>query len=207
MKDLIIVGAGGFGREALYIAKDINKQKPTWNILGFIDDDPTALDGVKCDYKIIGKISDWQPQPGQYFAMGIAAPKTKEIVATKLKARGAEFATLISPYVLIWDFFECGEGCVIGGNIGDNVTLGNFVHIAGSLIGQDTVIEDYTTTTAYANIASAHIGKRVFVGSHVAIIGHKKIGDDASIVAGSIVYNNVKPGTTVMGNPAKKIDF
>lgn len=207
MKDLIIVGAGGFGREALYIAKDINKVEPTWNILGFIDDNQSALDGIPCDYKIIGTISDWQPQPGQYFAMGVASPKAKEALATKLKARGAEFATLISPYARIWDFFKCGEGCVISGSIGDNVTLGNFVHIAGSMIGQDTVIEDYSTTTGYTNIATAHIGKRVFVGSHAAVIGHKKVGDDAMIAAGSIVFNNVKPGTKVMGYPAKKIQI
>ena len=205
MKDLIIVGAGGFGREVLYMAKDINRVQQTWNILGFIDDNPHSLDGIPCDYKIIGSVSDWEPTPNQYFAMGIAQPKTKEIIAVKLKAKGAKFATLISPRAYILDFFKFGEGCIINGSIGDNVTLGNFVHIAGSMIGQDTVIEDYSTTTGYANIATAHIGKRVFIGSHAAIIGHRHIGDDAMICAGSIVFNNVKSGVKVMGYPAKKI--
>lgn len=207
MKDLIIVGAGGFGREALYMAKAINKIEPIWNILGFIDDNTHALDGIPCDYKIIGTISEWQPTENQEFVMGIAQPKTKEILATKLKARGAKFATLISPRANILDYFKCGEGCIINGSIGDNVTLGNFVHISGSMIGQDTVIGDYSTTTGYTNVASAHIGKRVFIGSHAVVLNHLTVGDDAFICAGSIVFSKVKSGTKVFGCPAKKIYF
>ena len=38
MNNLIIVGAGGFGRELLQWAKDINKVEKKWIIKGFIDD-------------------------------------------------------------------------------------------------------------------------------------------------------------------------
>ena len=36
MKDLVIVGDGGFGKEAEWLVKHINDRKPTWNFLGFI---------------------------------------------------------------------------------------------------------------------------------------------------------------------------
>ena len=75
------------------------------------------------------------------------------------------------------------------------------------MIGQDSIIDDYSTTTGYTNIASAHIGKRVFVGSHAVILNGKKVGDDAFVCAGSIVFSNIKAGTKVFGNPAKKIDL
>ena len=32
MKDLIIIGAGGVGREVSLIVRQINEIKPTWNI-------------------------------------------------------------------------------------------------------------------------------------------------------------------------------
>ena len=35
----------------------------------------------------------------------------------------------------------------------------------------------------------------------------KKVGDDAFIGIGSVVINNVKAGTKVFGNPAKRIDM
>lgn len=209
MKDLIIVGAGGFGREALYLALVINRHNPQWNIKGFIDDNQKALDAVRCDYPIIGKISEWQPKPNEVFAMGIASPKAKEKLSKSLIERGAEFVTLIHPRAVIQPFTHVGIGSIIGhsASIGDNVAIGNFVNIMGSMIGQDSIIGDYSTTTGFTNVASAKIGKRVFIGSHAVILNHLTVGDDAYICAGSIVFSKVKPGTKILGYPAKKIDF
>ena len=50
-----------------------------------------------------------------------------------------------------------------------------------------------------------HIGNEVEIGGHAFIIPGKKVGDNAIIGAGSIVFSNVKAGTTVLGNPAKRM--
>ncbi len=209
MKDLIIVGAGGFGREALTLAKTLNSIEPRWNIKGFLSDIPDTLDGIKCSHSIIGTIVDWQPAENEVFVMGISSPAGKEKVANVLKPKGAVFETLIHPYALISENVEIGEGCVIAGrsSIGTCTVLGDFVHLAGSMVGEDAVIGDYSTVTGYANITNAHLGKRVFVGSHAVILNKRKIGDDAYICAGSIVFNNVKAGIKVFGNPAKRFDL
>lgn len=203
MKDLIIVCAGGFGREVYYMAKSIGK----WNIKGFIDDNLHALDGVKIGLPIIGTIKDWVPSGNEVFALGVSNPKTKEVIVDIMKAKGALFETLIAPHSRIIETTTIGEGCIISGSIGDCVKIGNFVNIMGSMIGQDSEIGDYSTTTGYTNIASAKLGKRVFVGSHAVVLNGKKVGDDAFICAGSICFSNVKAGTKVFGNPAKKMIF
>ena len=207
MKDIIIVCAGGFGREAVDVIRDINKVEKQWNILGFLDDNPKALEGVRCKYNIIGSISDWQPKDSEWFALGIASPKIKERLSTMLKERGAKFATLIHPAAIISEEATIGEGCVIGGrsSIGDCAEIGNFVNIAGSMIGQGSTIGDFSTTTGFTNIVSAHLGKRVFVGSHAVVLNRIKVGDDAIVGTGSIVFRNVKAGTKVLGYPAKKM--
>ena len=209
MKDLIIAGAGGFGREALQIAKTLNKLEHRWNIKGFINDIPNALDGVKCSHSIIGTIKDWQPSDNEVFVMGVSSPAGKEKISSILKAKGARFVTLIHPLALISDYVTMGEGCIVGGrsSIGDNAVLGDFVNIAGSMVGQDAIIGDFSTTTGFANLTNAILGKRVFVGSHAVILNKRKVGDDAYVCAGSIVFNNVKPGIKVFGNPAKKFDL
>lgn len=205
MKDIIIVGAGGFGREAMSLIKEINKEQYQYTIKGFIDDNLNALDGIQCDIPIIGKISEWNPIENEYFVMGIANPQTKETVTRLLMSKGAKFETLIGVKAYIGDHVKLGEGCVItSGSIGSCTTLGDFVNIAGSMVGQDAQIGDYSTITGFANVTNAHIGKRVFVGSHAVILNKRKIGDDAFICAGSIVFNNVKAGIKVFGNPAKK---
>lgn len=209
MKDLIIAGAGGFGREALSLAKTLNNIEPRWNIKGFINDIPDALDGVKCSHGIIGTIKDWQPSDNEVFVMGVSSPAGKEKIASILKSKGAQFITLIHPYAIVNEYVTMGEGCIINGrsSIGDGAILGNFVNLAGSMVGQDAEIGDFSTTTGYANITNAKLGKRVFVGSHAVILNKRKVGDDAYICAGSIVFSNVKPGIKVFGNPAKKFDL
>ncbi len=209
MKDLIIAGAGGFGREALALAKTLNNIEPRWNIKGFINDIPDALDGVKCSHGIIGTIKDWIPSENEVFVMGVSSPAGKEKIASILKSKGAQFITLIHPYAIVNEYVTMGEGCIINGrsSIGDGAILGDFVNLAGSMVGQDAEIGDFSTTTGYANITNAKLGKRVFVGSHAVILNKRKVGDDAYICAGSIVFSNVKPGIKVFGNPAKKFDL
>ena len=203
MKDLIIVCAGGVGREVYYLAKEIGK----WNIKGFIDDNPYALDGVNISSSIIGTIKDWLPSDNEVYALGVSNPKTKEAIVNIMKEKGAKFVTLIAPHSRIIETATIGEGCIISGSIGDCVKIGDFVNVAGSMIGQDSVLDDYTTTTGFANIASAKLGKRVFVGSHAVILNGRKVGDDAFVCAGSIVFTNVKAGVKVIGNPAKKMNL
>lgn len=204
MKNLIIVGAGGFGREAYYLAKSLGK----YNIKGFIDDREIDMTQKKIyDAKWLGTIKDWQPSDNEVFAMGIASPKAKEAVANILKAKGAKFETLVASTAYVNPTTILGEGCIIGGRawVGDCNKIGDFVNIAGSSIGQEVEIDDFTTTTAHTNVPSGRIGKRVFIGSMAVILS--SVGDDAYVCAGSIVLSKVKPGTKVFGNPAKKIDF
>lgn len=208
MKDIIIVGAGGFGREVYYIIKGLNKDNPRWRVKGFITDVPTDLKAKGINEPILGSIKDWVPSENEVFAMGISSPQGKEKVATLLKSRGAKFETLVCRRSFVCETARIGEGCVIGGaSVGDCAHIGDFVNIAGSMVGQDAEIGDFSTTTGYANITNAKLGRRVFVGSHAVILNGRSVGDDVFVCAGSIVFNNLKPGVKVIGNPAKKLDF
>ncbi len=205
MKDLIIVGAGGLGRKVFVCLKRLNEGNEKWKIRGFIDDDLNALDGVKCDLKIIGSIKDWVPSENEVFVLAISTPKIKEIVAEIMKSKGAKFETIISPDVLLGDYVEIGEGSVIMTpyNIESGVKIGKFVTVLGSTIALDAIVGDYCTTTGFANLTNSHLGKRVYVGSHAVILEGRKIGDDAHIGVGSIVLKDVDPNTQVFGYPAR----
>ena len=210
MKDLIIVGASGFGREVLQWAKDINNLKASWHLKGFIDDNINALDCYPCDLSILGRIHDWQPGPNEVFVCAIAIPRVKEKLVNLLRSKGAVFVNLIHPTSIIGSYCEIGEGLVVTprAKISPNVHIGNYVTILGSGVGHVRVIGDFTTITGNCSV-NGHVvlGNRVFVASNASIAPSKKIGDDAYIGMGSVVVSNVKSGYKVMGNPAKKIDF
>lgn len=210
MKDIIIVGASGFGREVLQWIKDVNVVKPTWNIKGFIDDNLYALEGYPCDYKVLGTIKDWIPSENEEFVMAIASPVIKEKLVTMLKSRGAVFATVVHPTSIIGGFCEIGEGLVVTprAKISPNVHIGNFVTVLGCGIGHDAEIGDFSTICGYCAVSGhVKVGKRVFIATSAVIAPSKKIGDDAYVGMGSMVIKSVKAGCKVMGNPAKKIDF
>lgn len=208
MKEIVIVGAGGFGRELLQWIKDINKVENKWIIKGFIDDNLTALNGYDCDYNVIGAVKDWQPSKNEVYACAIANPQIKEKVALGLKVRGAVFTSVIHPKASLGSYNKIGEGLVMypGARINVNTKIGDYVTLLSSGIGHDVNIGDYSTISSYCGVnGHVQIGSRVFIGGNAVIIPSKKIGDDAYVGAGSVVVSNVKAGTKVFGNPAKRL--
>ena len=210
MKKILIVGAGGFGRELLQWIKDINAEKPTWEIGGFLDDNLQALDGVEIDYPVVGTISDWQPKDDEVFALAMGKPQLKRMVVEKLKSRGAHFSAVIHPTALVSPFAHYGEGLVMFpySKLSCNSTVGDFVSILTTPIGHDNEIGDYTMISGGCNIVrNVKIGKDVFVAAGVCIAQDVVVKDGAYIGLGSVVLKDVKAGTKVFGNPARIIPF
>lgn len=210
MKNLIIVGASGFGREVLQWVKHCNEVKNDWNIKGFIDDNLNALDGYECDFKIIGSIKTYEIQQDDFFALAIAIPKVKKVIVKLLSSRGAKFATIIHPTAIIGEFCKLGEGLIVTpkAKLSPNVTVGNFVTILGSGVGHDAIISDFCTITGNCSV-NGHVmlEEGAFIGSNSCIAPGKKVGAWAYVGMGSMVISNVKAETKVMGNPAKRINL
>lgn len=208
MKELIIVGASGFGREMIKYINDINFIEPTWQIKGFIDDNPDALNGIECDYKIIGSIKDWQPS-GEAYICALAFPKVKRKIVEMLMERGAEFATLIHPSVSLHPHCTVGYGSILTPNsvVSANASVGNFASILGSNVAHDAHVGDYATLSGKCAVnGHAQIGSMAYLGCGVLVAPSKKIGEGAEVGIGSVVISNVKAGAKVFGNPARKLD-
>lgn len=210
MKDLIIVGASGFGREVLQWVKHCNKSANAWNIKGFIDDNSQALDQYECDYEVIDSLKSYTVKKNDYFTIAIASPKVKKTVVEILKAKGAKFASIIHPTAIISEFCEIGDGIIVTPNakVSPNVKVGNFVTLLGSGLGHDSIVEDYCTITGNCSInGHVRLEEGSFIGSNSCIAPGKKVGAWALVAMGSMVISNVRPGTKVMGNPAKRLNL
>lgn len=207
MQDVIIVGASGFGREVLALIETCNNAAPTWNVLGYIDDNLHALDGFDLPHKVLGTIQGWQPTGKEQYVLAIAAPRTKEIIVAKLKERGAVFATIIAPTASVGARTKIGEGVVMFGEVGISVdiTIGDFVFFNALVgVGHDTVIGDFCTFGPKVCISGGtKIGKCVNVGALASTYPGIKVGDYATIGMNSAAIHRVKENTTVVGVPAR----
>jgi len=209
MNELIIVGAGGFGREVLQFVKDINYIKTTWNIKGFLDDNANALDNYECDYRIIGSIRDWKVGDNEKYALAISDPSIKEKVVHLLVLKGAEFVSIIHPTATIGSFNRIGKGIVMYPNsrIIVNVSIGDYVTILdNSSIGHDSIVGNYSTICGNCSInGNVKLGNKVFFGTHVSTVPGKIVGDGAYVGAGSVIMTDIKENCRVFGVPARKL--
>lgn len=208
MKKIVIAGAGGFGRELLQWIKDINEKTPTWEILGFIDDNLNALDGVETDAKVVGTIKDYVGKEDEEVALAFGSPELKRKIVTILKAKGATFATIIHPTALLSPFAHYGEGFIMFpySKLSCNSTVGDFVTLLSTPIGHDNVIGDYTVISGGCNIVrNVKIGQDVFLAAGVCIAQDVVIGDGAYLGLGSVILKDVKPGAKMFGNPARPV--
>lgn len=209
MKDLIIVGAGGFGREMLMTINEINLVSPTWNVLGFIDDKLDALDDIECDKNVIGSVTNWNIKGDEEYVIAIARIYNKMKVVRELREMGAKFATIIHPTVRLDKTSQIGEGVVLAAraDITTNCKIGDFVFCnVATQVGHDAVIGNYCTLFPNCSVSGGTIlGEGVTMGTSSSTYPGIKIGDYATVGMNSAVIRNVKPNTTVMGVPAKKV--
>lgn len=224
-KKLIIIGAGGFGREILAWAQDVqrdesasnaddsesNPQSLDWEVAGFLDGNSDALSNFDIDIPIVGDPSSYQPNDDERFVCAIGDPATKLSVCQTLIERGAQFVNLIHPTALVGPRCELGIGTILCpfAAVTVDARLGDFVTLnlrAG--IGHDVVVGKGSTLNAFCDVTGgAVLGEGVFLGSHAVIAPRVTVGDYARVGAGSVVVRRVKPNSSVMGVPAKRLGF
>ena len=213
MKDLIIFGASGFGREVAWLVERINEVEPTWDFLGFLDDNKEIQGSEINGYKVLGRSDDVTKYTDAYFICAVGASKVREKIIDHLKQLypNIKFTTLIDPSVEMSRMVSVGEGTIICAHtiLTVNISIGSHVIInLDCTIGHDAVLEDFVTLYPSVNVSGAtKIGKGVELGTGTQIIQGKTIGDYSIVGAGAVVVKDVPAGCTAVGSPAKPIKY
>ena len=213
MKQLLIVGARGWGREVYDAAiKTKAYLDGEYIIKGFLDSKSDAFEGLRGDYPpIICSPEDYEIQENDIFFIAMGEPKWRKHYAQIIEGKGGRFLTIICQGASITFTASIGEGSFVSGwsCISDNVHLGKhaIVHVFCNL-GHDVKIGDFSTIEAYSFLGGySEVGECSIMHVRSTLIRHKKIGDYVEVGSGSVVMRNVKDGLHVFGNPAKRIDY
>jgi sugar O-acyltransferase (sialic acid O-acetyltransferase NeuD family) len=207
---LFIIGASNFGREMESWLQLVPAGSRDWEINGFLHyfEGRNPLDGFPTGFGIIGDWRDYPLTKNDYCIIAVADCGWKERIYGHLKDK-TRFLTYIAPDASVGKFNTIGEGCIIcpGCIITTNIVLGNCVTLnIGTQIGHDCTVGDFSSIMPSVDLGgNVKVGRMVFIGTKATILPNMTIGNGATVGAGSTVLKKVGDGTTVFGNPAKKI--
>ena len=203
---IILVGAGGFGREVLHWARDAWPDQAS-QIAGFLSAERHALDRHDCGLEIIGDPDLYQPQAGDAFLLAIGIPQVRRRVAESLQSRGCVFLTLIHPAAIVAPTASIGAGSIICpyAIVSDAATVGvcTLLNYHSSL-GHDASAGDYAVLSPYATLGGhAHIGEDVFMGMHASVGPGKRVGARSKVSANSCALVDAPADSIIYGVPGR----
>lgn len=209
LKRLLIVGAGGFGRELLQWALEHPDHGRRWAIGGFLDDNLSALGNHSCKFGVVDRISTYQPGPDDIFLLAVGYPKVKKRCVSVLESRGAEFISLIHPQAKLGSNVSLGKGCIVCpfSVLSTHIQVGDYcAFYYHSAIGHDVTIGSWSQISAFADLTGGvTAGESLFMGTHASVLPGVTVGNEVTVGAGSVVFKDVPGGKTMFGNPARPV--
>ena len=211
MKNLLIIGASGFGRGTYDMCHNSIGFGTDFVIKGFLDLNLRALDEHSFYPNVISSEDDYEIMPDDVFICAFGDVNLKKKVTEKMLKRGAKFYTLIHKTASISPSSKIGEGTIIQSYVGVDagVKIGEHCLIQSqTILGHDVEVGDYTRIDCRVMcVGGVMIGNNVNLHTG-CVINHKVIVDDnATVGACSFVIRKVHKNTHVFGVPAKKIEF
>ena len=208
MKQLIIIGARGYGRE-IYNAFMRNFSPEEWSCKGFLDSNKDALNGYQGYPSIICAPEDYEIQPDDYFFCALGDVRWRKHYAELMLAKGAKFLTIIENSALVERNTILGQGCYVGRNafLSCDIKVGDFVSFFQcAVLGHDVTVGNYCHFGAHTYAGGfSEIQNLVTIHPGAGIIPHRILKEGSVLGAGSVAARNIPSETTVMGVPAQKL--
>ena len=205
MKNLVVVGGGGFAKEVIWLARDCG-----FNVVGVLDDAFVSAGVTVSDVELLGKVEDWLQYQDCSFIVAIGSPRTRATVVEKMNALGKpDFATLIHPSVQMSSFVQIGRGTLIcaGTILTVDIKLGSHVILNLNVtVGHESIIGDYVTVAPMVAVSgNVCLDEYTEVGTGASIKQGLKLHRGSMLGMGSVLTKEIPANTIFAGNPAKRL--
>ena len=201
-RKLIIVGAGGFGREVAFA----NENSPVrMDFVGFIDDSATGV--TPEGWNILGGMDAWPDDVQGVVAIG--NPRARRSIVHRITVLQSHPLGRLDSVVSRHPTVTVGEGCIFVAGVRTtvNTKIGNNVIInLNCTIGHDVCIGDFVTIAPLCAISgNVRIADGVEIGTGSCIREGVTLAEGSMVGMGSVVVKGVPPNMLVVGNPAKPL--
>ncbi|MCI2266954.1 acetyltransferase [Sediminivirga luteola] len=210
--ELVVIGAGGFGRETLDVIEAANAAgERLFEVAGVADDAPSVANIERVHargYEHLGGVDEVlrSRAPGTY-VLGVGNPNAKQMLASVFDSAGWEPATVAHPTATIGTQTVLDAGVVVcaGVQLSTNVRLGRHVHLnPGAIIGHDAILDDFVSVNPGAVVSGeVRVDPGVLIGAGAVVLQGLHIGEKSIIGASACVTKNVLKSATVKGVPAR----
>ncbi|GHD41705.1 acetyltransferase [Mycetocola manganoxydans] len=209
---LVIIGAGGFGREALDVVAAMNEtHRNRFEIVGVVDSAPSLVNISRLEDRgisYLGTETEWLSNGNDAsFVVGVGDPIMRSTIAARWIDAGRSPVTLVHPSAIVGGMSTIGAGSVVcaGVQISTNVRLGEYVHLNPNVtVGHDSALERCVSINPGAIVSGeVQIGTGSLVGAGAVILAGLNIGRDSVVGAAACVVRDVEASTVVKGVPAR----
>lgn len=212
MTPLVLVGAGGFGRETAELVRALNHVSPRFDLLGFVDDAEAFTGEQRVGLPILGT-TDWlHDHDAVSVVVCVGRPSAIDLrrrVVERLGLDAGRFATLVHPAAIMPSSVSVGCGTVIHATCvcTADVRIGRHVQMMpGVVLTHDDDVDDFVTLGAGARLAgSVTVRAGAYIGSAASVRENLNIGRDSMVGMGSVVTVPVPTGEIWVGNPARRL--
>jgi sugar O-acyltransferase (sialic acid O-acetyltransferase NeuD family) len=211
MEPLVIVGSGGFARETAETVASINALRPTWRLLGFVDDNAelhgSSVDGVA----VLGPVEQVATldafvvvctgSPSNYFS--------RKRIVDRLALHPERYATIVHPSAQLAPSTTIGRGTVVLATAVATASVSVGSHVAvmpAAVFTHDDVVDDYATLGSGARLAGGVVvGEGAYIGSGALVREGSSIGAWSLVGMGAVVTHDVPSAEVWAGVPARRL--
>lgn len=211
MRPLVIVGTGVFARETAAVVAAINAAQPTWDLIGFLDDDERSHGEYRSGHRVLGETA-WLGAHEEVAAVICAGAPVRDgrraQLIQRLRLGDDRLATIVHPSAEIRGC-RIGAGSVIGAGaiLTTDVRIGRHVAVLPtSVLSCATAVGERSVIGAGSRLlAGVSIGDDVYIGAGCTIRQQMSVGDGSVVSMGSVVVRSVPAHQIWSGHPAQHL--
>ena len=211
-RPLLVVGAGGFAREAAETARAIHSVDGSVSLLGFLDDDPTLHGTTVGGIPVLGPVEAVADHPDAVVVVAVGRPDAYTVrrgIVARLALPADRYATLVHPASSVGSSCSVGAGTVVLAQVvmTADVMVGHHVVVMPQVVlPHDARVDDYATLASGVRLGGGvHVCTGAYVGSGACVREGRRIGAWSLVGMGSTVLTDVPDERMWFGSPARDI--
>ena len=214
MKPLVIVGAGGFGRETAFLVEQINAAAPSsaarWDLHGFVDDAASLVNERVQGLPVLGDVNWLCRQRALHYVIGVGNPAARQRLAERLRDAPVQAASLVHPSVSLHDTTRLEAGSILCKGITPTVNVSIGRHTIVNLhatLGHDVDVDSFVTLHPGVHLSgNSRLETGTELGTGAVVLPGVQVGQRTTIGAGAVVHRDLPANCTAVGVPARCLD-